>query len=110
MCLPHGFDVIGHGFASSLDLRSVPAHFGLDHSFSDGLDDLTVLLELLDARIDEAVEVAKRRRHETEKLCERRDDRTDELAAEHVDGRQLRELVDVVARERLALEDPASQA
>ena len=50
-----------------------------DRCFRGGLDDLALLLELLDAGVDEPVQVAQRRRHEREQLRERRDDRADEL-------------------------------
>ena len=55
------------------------------------------------------MQITQRRRHEPEQLRERRDDGTDELSAENVHGRQLREPVDLVARECLALEEAASQ-
>ena len=55
------------------------------------------------------MQVAQWRGDEGEQLVERRDDRADELSAEHVDRRELRELLDVVARERLALEDATAQ-
>ena len=83
--------------------------FDFDRRLRDGLDDLALLLELLDASVDEAVEVAERGGDEAEQLRERRDDRTDELTAQDVDRRERREPVDLLSRQRLPLEDPATE-
>ena len=55
------------------------------------------------------MQVAERSRDEREELGQRGDDRADELPAELLDRRQRRELGDLLAGERRALEDPASQ-
>ena len=44
-----------------------------------------------------------------QELRHRRHDHAEQLAPDHVDRRHLRELLDLLARERPALEDPASQ-
>ena len=73
------------------DVRLGSRFFGLGSRFRNGLHDLALLLELRDARIDEAVQIAERRGHEREKLRDRCDDRTDELPTQDVDGRQRRQ-------------------
>ena len=55
------------------------------------------------------MQVAERRVDQRHELGQRRDDRTDELATQHVERRQGRKSVDLVARQRLAFEDPSAQ-
>ena len=65
-----------------------------------GLGRVALLLQLLDPGVDQPDEVAQRCRDECDDGGQRRDDRPDELCAQHVGRRQLGEALDLVGRQR----------
>src|SRR5436190_7026785 len=64
--------------------------------------------ELVDSRLDQPVEVLQRGVHEREQLGQRCDHGAEHLAAQDLERRELRQLVDVVGADLLPLEDAAA--
>jgi hypothetical protein len=65
------------------------------------LSTCALLLQLLDAGVDQADQVAHRRADQADDRHQRRGDRADDLAAEHVERRQRREVLDLRLADRV---------
>jgi hypothetical protein len=69
------------------------------------LTGISLGLQLLDAGVDQADQVAHRRADQADDRHQRRGDRAEHLAAQHLDRRQGREVLDVGLADRVAVED-----
>ena len=70
--------------------------------------DRLLAAELVDAGLDQAVQVLQRRREQPDDRVQRRRDGAEYLAAQNVRRRELRELLDLLGRDRATLHDPAA--
>src|SRR5436190_11149408 len=105
-----GLFLLGFGFLGFFCRRLVVLHrraLDCGRLFSDGFE-LRRAAELVDARLDQAIEVLQRGVHEREELRERCDHGAEHLAAQDLERRELRELVDVAGADLLPLQDAAA--